>query len=112
MFREEWMLKGWGSTDPSLLPKVKGSPGSPTAPAPAPPGLLCTRSARKRGECSYLCKQQHGSSLCLYSFYKSQQETVCSGGWQPEQGGSPAPAGHRPHYPRPWHTAIYCSGVD
>lgn len=33
--------------------------------------------------------------------YKSQQETICSGGWQLGQGGSPAPAGHWAPSPLP-----------
>lgn len=50
-------------------------------------------------------------SVFIQLLYKSQQETICSGGWQLGQGGSLG-TGHHPHSPWPQHTAIYCSGVD
>lgn len=68
------MLKGWGSTDRSLLPKAKGSPMAP-APAPWAP-LRPLDRMRKRGERSYLCKQQHWLfSLLIQLLNTSPQET-------------------------------------
>lgn len=56
------------------LPSFPGGKGSPGAPrcltcSPGAPLYPLGKEARKRGEHSYLCKQRHGSSPCLYSFY-------------------------------------------
>lgn len=40
-------------------------------------------------------------SVFIQLLYKSQQETICSGGWQLGQGGSLAPAGHWAPSPLP-----------
>lgn len=53
-------------------------------------------------------------SVFIQLLYKSQQETICLGGWQLGQGGSLAPAGHWAPSPLPVAPAHcnYCSGVD
>lgn len=103
LFAEERMLKGWGNTDLSLLPRGKGSPGSPTVPVPVPPGAPL-RPLGKGGEEAGRALLPVPTtawlfSLCVLLLYKSRQETDGSGGRQLGQGGSPAPAGHRPHGP-------------
>ena len=64
--------EGKGQRRPFPPSLGKREPGEPHGACPCPPGPPLRplgKEARKQGECSYLCKQRHGSSPCLYRFY-------------------------------------------
>lgn len=91
------------------MPRPRGSCTTDAPLLPGAEGEVEVASVRKREECSYLCKQRHGSSPCLYSFYiysstgnRLLGRTVAHTGWVSSSGRALSP------WPR--HSAIYCSG--
>lgn len=93
---EQRMLKGWGSADPPVLPKAKGSPRHLTL---HPPGS--SAPARQGDEEAGRVLLPVQTAARLFSLFTqllntSPQETVCPGGQRLGQGGCPVLPGTVP----------------